>query len=65
MDTFPIILVGSHFWSGIVSWIKNTLITEGMISKEDLNLISVVDEPKEVLEIIDKFYENYMLKPNF
>lgn len=65
MDTFPIILVGSHFWSGIVSWIKNTLITEGMISKEDLNLISIVDEPEEVLEIIDKFYENYMLKPNF
>ena len=65
METFPIILVGSHFWEGIMSWMKDTLVHEGMISPEDLHLISVVDEPQEVLKIIDNFYDNFMLKPNF
>ena len=44
---------------------KDTLVHEGMISPEDLHLISVVDEPQEVLKIIDNFYDNFMLKPNF
>ena len=44
---------------------KETLVDEGMISKEDLNLISIVDDPQEVLKIIDNFYEDFMLKPNF
>lgn len=65
MDTFPIILVGGHFWKGIMSWMKDTLVKEGMISEKDLHLISIVDEPQEVLKIIDNFYDNFMLKPNF
>ena len=65
MDKFPIILVGSNFWKGIMNWMKETLVDEGMISKEDLNLISIVDDPQEVLKIIDNFYEDFMLKPNF
>jgi len=65
IDKFPILLVGSHFWSGLVDWIKTTLVEEGTISESDLDLISIVDEPAEVLNIIDQFYENFMLKPNF
>ena len=65
MDKFPIILVGSNFWKGIMNWMKETLVDEGMISKEDLNLISIVDDPQEVLKIIDNYYEDFMLKPNF
>jgi hypothetical protein len=65
IDKFPILLVGSHFWSGLVDWIKTTLVEEGTISESDLDLISIVDEPAEVLHIIDQFYENFMLKPNF
>lgn len=65
IDLFPIILVGSSFWSGLVTWIKETLVSEGTISEKDLELIYVVDSPKEVLTIIDKFYKNYLLKPNF
>lgn len=65
IDKFPIILVGTSFWLGLVDWLKKTLVSEGTISESDLELISVVDSPTEVLEIIDQFYENFMLKPNF
>ena len=65
IDKFPIILVGSKFWKGLIDWIKHTLIREETISKKDLKLFSIADTPSEILEIIDSFYENYMLKPNF
>jgi uncharacterized protein (TIGR00730 family) len=65
IDLFPIILVGSSFWAGMVTWIKDVLVAEGTISKKDLELISVVDTPDEILYIIDEFYKNYLLKPNF
>lgn len=62
---FPIILVGRKFWSGIMDWIKNTLLEEGNISAKDLDLISLVDTEEEVLEVIDTFYKKYSLSPNF
>lgn len=65
IDKFPIILVGSTFWSGLLDWIKNTLITEGMISPEDTNLFQVVDSAKEVIEILNNFYSDFDFSPNF
>lgn len=62
---FPIVLVGTKYWSGLMDWIKNTLVTEGAISLEDLNLISIVDTEDEVLEVINNFYKKYSLSPNF
>lgn len=62
---FPIILVGSEFWSGLFDWIKNIMLKEGNISPEDLNLIKIVDSPEEVVEIIDAFYKGHTLSPNF
>ena len=62
---FPIVLVGRKFWSGLINWIKNTLLTEGNISEKDLDLISVVDTEEEVVEVIDTFYKKYNLSPNF
>ena len=56
---------GEIFWSGLVIWIKETLVNEGTISEKDLELIYVVNSPNEILTIIDDFYENYLLKPNF
>jgi predicted Rossmann-fold nucleotide-binding protein len=49
---FPVILVGSAFFSGLVEWIKVKLLGEGMVSPEDLDLIQVTDDPKEVIEIV-------------
>ena len=62
---FPIVLVGRKFWSGLMDWIKNTLLEEGNISAKDLDLISIVDTEEEVLEVIDTFYKKYNLSPNF
>lgn len=62
---FPIILVGSEFWSGLLDWIKNIMLKEGNISPEDLNLIQIVDTPEQVVEIIDAFYKGHTLSPNF
>ena len=62
---FPIILVGRKYWSGLFDWIKNTLLEEGSISPKDLDLISLVDSEKEVLEVVDTFYKKYSLSPNF
>ncbi|WP_430907993.1 TIGR00730 family Rossman fold protein [Maribacter sp. 2-571] len=65
IEKFPIILVGTTFWSGLMDWIKNTMLTEGNISPEDLDLIHLVDTKEEVVEIIDSFYKGHLLSPNF
>ena len=63
---FPIILVGSSFWSGLVDWIKKVLLDqEHTISAEDLNLFKIVDTEEEVVEVLDTFYKKYNFKPNF
>ncbi|MGG5506394.1 MULTISPECIES: TIGR00730 family Rossman fold protein [unclassified Myroides] len=63
---FPIILVGTDFWGGMLDWIKNVLLAKySTISPEDMNLIQLVDTADEVVERIDAFYKKYTLKPNF
>ena len=63
---FPIILVGVEFWSGIIDWIKTTLIEKHEnVSPKDLESFSVVDTAEEVIQIIDKFYNKNRLMPNF
>lgn len=65
IDKFPIILVGKEYWGGLLDWIKNTLITEKMISPEDIDLFNVVDTSEEVIKILNDFYSEYGLSPNF
>ena len=65
IHTFPIILVGTDFWSGLIDWIKNTMLEAGNISPKDLDLIKLVDTEEEVVEIIDAFYKGRTLSPNF
>jgi uncharacterized protein (TIGR00730 family) len=63
---FPIILVGSEFWAGLLDWIKTVMIEkEGNASPEDMNLIKIVDTEDEVVEVLDTFYKKYNLSPNF
>ncbi|NKI25152.1 hypothetical protein SAMN04487911_105126 [Arenibacter nanhaiticus] len=65
IELFPIILVGTEFWEGLMEWIKKTMLTIGNISAEDLDLIKIVDTEEEVVEIIDAFYKGNILSPNF
>ena len=62
---FPIVLVGRDFWSGLIEWIKTTMLAAGNISPNDLDLINIVDTPTEAVKVIDEFYSQYLLSPNF
>jgi uncharacterized protein (TIGR00730 family) len=62
---FPIILVGSEFWAGLMDWIKKNVLEAKNISPEDLDLIKIADSAEEVVEIIDAFYKGHILSPNF
>jgi hypothetical protein len=63
---FPIVMVGKKYWTGLVDWIKETVLNEeNNISEEDLDLFQVVDTADEAVDIINKFYSKYLLSPNF
>jgi uncharacterized protein (TIGR00730 family) len=52
VTSFPVILVGVEYWSGLLDWIKKTMMVDGKISEDDLKLITVTDEPSEVVHKI-------------
>lgn len=63
---FPIILVGTEFWEGLIDWVKKVLLDKyANISPEDLNLFKLVDTADEVVEVLNNFYKKYNLSPNF
>ena len=63
---FPIILVGTEFWKGLFDWIKTVLLNaNNNVHAEDLELVHLVDSEDEVLEILNDFYNEYNLSPNF
>jgi predicted Rossmann-fold nucleotide-binding protein len=53
----PVILMGTEFWRGLIDWMQSSLVGEGMISPEDMNLIRVIDEPQGVVDAIFDFYQ--------
>ena len=66
IEKFPIILVGTDFWSGLMDWVKATLLDRfANISAKDLDLIHLVDTQEEVVVILDAFYKESGLSPNF
>jgi uncharacterized protein (TIGR00730 family) len=52
VTSFPIVLVGTAFWSPMLDWIQGTLVSEGMVSEEDLDLVQVVDDPALAVELV-------------
>jgi uncharacterized protein (TIGR00730 family) len=61
----PIILVGTEYWSGLVSWIKKSVLTKSNINNEDMLLFKLVDTVDEVINCLEEFYEKGKLTPNF
>src|SRR5512137_2664171 len=51
---FPVILVGSQYWKGLLDWVKETVLKEGKISLPDFEILQVIDEPSEILRAIKK-----------
>lgn len=62
----PLILVGSDYWSGLVEWMKETMLQKANnISKVDLELLKIADTPAEVADHVLNFYTKHPLQPNF
>ena len=49
---FPIVLVGSAYWSGLLDWLKTTMLAEGKIGQDELSLLHIADDPDEIVKII-------------
>jgi uncharacterized protein (TIGR00730 family) len=62
---FPIILVGSSYWEGLIDWLKNTMLEEAYISPEDMDLFKIVDTADDAVNEIFDFYSKYSLSLNF
>lgn len=60
----PIILVHKPFWDGLLDWFKDTLANEKMIDEEDLDLIQLIDSPKEIAAAIFNHYEKHGFEPS-
>lgn len=63
--TIPIILFGSEYWGGLVDWIKETMVAEGTIAPDEVDLFTVTDSPEEAVNTICNFYEHREPAPNF
>ena len=62
---FPVVLMGSEYWGGLLDWMKKTMLTEGTISPSDMNLFKVTDSPAEAAAIIAEFYKESTVLTNF
>src|SRR6202171_4717832 len=60
----PIILVGGEFWEGLIAWMRDKLVGEGMISAGDLNLMRIIEEPEAIVEAIFDYYESRGFQPS-
>ena len=63
---FPLVLVKKSYWQGLIEWLKKTVYEEkDYINEEDWELINIVDTKQEAVEVIDAFYAEYRISPNF
>lgn len=62
---FPVILMGSEYWGGLIQWMRQTMLAAGTINESDLDFFSMTDEPAVAAERIAQFYEKNMVVTNF
>ncbi len=54
----PIIMVNKDYWDGLILWVKDKLLKEKMISEKDLDLFHLLDDPEDIVRVVEKFYMN-------
>ena len=50
----PVVLYGSHYWNGMIEWLKGPMLREAKIAEEDLELLHVTDSPSHIVEIVSR-----------
>jgi len=61
---FPVILMGCDYWKGLTDWMKDTLMAQGAIASQDLEYLTLTDDPHEALMAIQKTVSKLPLRPN-
>jgi uncharacterized protein (TIGR00730 family) len=59
----PIILVGGEFWRGLLNWMQDQMVVWGTITREDLDMLQIIEDPDDVVKAIFDFYEESGFKP--
>lgn len=65
IHAFPIYLMGSSYWKGLISWMTDTLLEQHCISEQDINRIHITDDPEEVANGIERHYQRDRVERNF
>ena len=52
VTSFPVVLVGKAYWSGLIEWMRSTVLAEGKANEDDLDILQVIDDPDEVVEVM-------------
>lgn len=60
---FPVILVGTDYWKGLLEWLRETVLSAGAIQEEDLNYLCVTDDPAEVARVVRETALKMGLRP--
>ena len=60
----PVILVGGDYWRGLLDWMRDRMVGEGMINAKDMDLMQVIEEPEAIVEAIFAFYESRGFVPS-
>jgi uncharacterized protein (TIGR00730 family) len=55
IKSFPVILMGSEYWKGLIDWLKKTVLRDNKISPTDLELFQIIDDPEEAVKYIQKY----------
>jgi uncharacterized protein (TIGR00730 family) len=51
---FPVVLLGNHYWNGLLDWLRSTMLAEGKISPGDIDLLQIADTPEQAVEIVER-----------
>jgi len=55
IKSFPVILMGSEYWKGLIDWLRKTVLHDNKISSVDLELVQIIDDPEEAVKYIQKY----------
>ena len=59
MKPFPVLLYNGGYWKGFLDWLRQTVLTSGCISEEDLDLLRICEKPETIVEAVQRWYQSH------